>query len=51
LSDGPFTVRAGGQPTSTITAGAPTDPDHVVEVSDGDLHLLLTGRLTPARRP
>jgi DNA-binding HxlR family transcriptional regulator len=47
LSDGPFTVRAAGADV-TIAAGAPDHPDHEVTLADGDMHLLLTGRLTPA---
>jgi DNA-binding HxlR family transcriptional regulator len=45
LSDGPFTVRAAGREV-TVVAGAPERPDHAVNVADGDLHALLTGRTT-----
>lgn len=47
LSDGPFTLRADGVEV-TISAGEPDRLDHTVAVADGDLHLMLTGRLTPA---
>jgi len=47
LTDGPFTVRAEGADVS-IAAGPPDRADHRVTVEDGDLHLMLTGRLTPA---
>jgi DNA-binding HxlR family transcriptional regulator len=47
LSDGPFTLRAAGDDV-TMTAGAPDTADHTVTVADGDLHALLTGRITPA---
>jgi len=45
LSDGPFTVRAGGRDVS-IVAGAPERPDHAITAADTDLRALLTGRMT-----
>ena len=47
LTDGPFTVRVDDAEV-TVAAGAPEQPDHSVTINDGDLHLLLTGRLEPA---
>jgi len=47
LTDGPFTVRAEGAEVN-IAAGTPARADHRVAVLDGDLHLMLTGRLAPA---
>jgi hypothetical protein len=47
LSDGPFTVTA-VDTDLTMTAGAPDRADHTVAVADGDLHLMLTGRLAAA---
>ena len=47
LSDGPFTIHADGSQL-TVTAGAPEEADLVVISSDLDLHMLLTGQLTPS---
>ncbi len=47
LTDGPFTVHAEGA-SLTIAAGAPASADAVITTSDEHLHLLLSGRLTPA---
>ena len=47
LTDGPFTLHAEGA-SLTIAAGAPESADAVITTTDEHLHLLLSGRLTPA---